>query len=718
MNKIITILLSLLLFIPFLTTAQQISVSSFDRRDNDMDARVNYPVKDQNGDVCALLKIETTQTGFVFEGGSLGIMKTEKKTGEYWVYIPWGSKRITIKHQQLGILRDYMFPVSIEKSTVYLMKLTTGTVTTIVEEAEILTEWVVISSTPEGASVYIDDKSVGKTPFSGEYIMGQHKYRIDLEMYHNDAGVFTLDANNGKQKIQVNLKPNFGSIYISSTPESGAEVILDGKPTGKSTPCTLNEILSGEHRITIKREMYYDAWQDITVEDNKTANANLTMKPAFGELDITTSPSADIYINGSKVGSGSHKERKTSGFYTVEARKVQHSSDSKKVEVTDGQTIKVDLAPLPQYGTLKIMSTPPEADIYIDGKHKGTTPITLRELLVGNYSLELKKNSYATVSKTITIRNKQTTDVNETLASGKQITISSTPSGAVLKIDDKQVGTTPYNDMLGFGSHSIKITNNTKIVSEIINITQNGKTSWSFNVSETKDYTETASNLDLDMVFIKGGSFTMGCTSEQASDCESDEKPSHKVTLSDYYIGKYEVTQAQWRAVMGSNPSNFKGNNLPVEKVSWNDIQTFITKLNQQTGKTYRLPTEAEWEFAARGGNSSRGYKYSGSNNIGSVAWYDVNSNSKTHPVGQKTDNELGIYDMSGNVWEWCSDLYGDYSSSNQTNPKGASSGSYRVLRGGSWFGSASYCRVSYRYGSNPENRRDYDGFRLVCSSD
>ena len=157
------------------------------------------------------------------------------------------------------------------------------------------------------------------------------------------------------------------------------------------------------------------------------------------------------------------------------------------------------------------------------------------------------------------------------------------------------------------------------------------------------------------------------------SDADDDERPVHSVTLSSYSIGETEVTQALWTAVMGSNPSNFKGNNLPVEKVSWNDCQTFIRKLNDLTGENFRLPTEAEWEFAARGGNRSRGYKYSGSDNLGDVAWYTDNSGDKTHAVKSKSPNELGIYDMSGNVWERCSDIFGDYHDSPQTNPKGHS---------------------------------------------
>ncbi len=218
------------------------------------------------------------------------------------------------------------------------------------------------------------------------------------------------------------------------------------------------------------------------------------------------------------------------------------------------------------------------------------------------------------------------------------------------------------------------------------------------------------------MMYVKGGTFTMGATSEQGSDAWDDEKPTHSVTVSSFYICKYEVTQALWKAVMGSNPSFFKGDNLPVEEVSWDDCQTFIRKLNALTGKNFRLPTEAEWEFAARGGNNSRGYKYAGSNNIGDVAWYDDNSGDKTHVVGTKSPNELGLYDMSGNVWEWCQDWKGSYSSVSQTNPTGASSGSDRVLRGGSWDINARLCRSSNRTDFTPGDRNFSSGLRLVLS--
>ena len=226
----------------------------------------------------------------------------------------------------------------------------------------------------------------------------------------------------------------------------------------------------------------------------------------------------------------------------------------------------------------------------------------------------------------------------------------------------------------------------------------------------------TVNGVSFEMVRVEGGTFRMGATSEQKDEAWDREKPVHSVTLSGYYIGKTEVTQVLWEAVMGINPSRFKGDYLPVENVSWDDCQEFIRKLNSMTGQNFRLPTEAEWEFACRGGNNSRGYKYSGSNNLGSVAWYDGNSGNKTHPVGTKAPNELGIYDMSGNVWEWCADWYGDYSSGAQTNPTGPYGGSNRVYRGGSWNYDVGRCRSSNRDFYYPWIRDIILGLRLALS--
>jgi len=220
----------------------------------------------------------------------------------------------------------------------------------------------------------------------------------------------------------------------------------------------------------------------------------------------------------------------------------------------------------------------------------------------------------------------------------------------------------------------------------------------------------------MQMIFVKGGCYPMGDT---FGDGDANEKPVHEVCVNDFYMGKYEVTQGQWQRIMGNNPSSFSncGDNCPVERVSWNDAQEYIRKLNSQSGKQYRLPTEAEWEYAARSGGKSE--KYAGGSDVDAVAWFANNSGSKTHPAGQKQPNGLGLYDMSGNVWEWCSDWYGKeyYSQSPRDNPGGLSSGSSRVLRGGSGDGDPRNVRAAYRLWINPEHRSSNLGFRLAASA-
>ena len=244
-----------------------------------------------------------------------------------------------------------------------------------------------------------------------------------------------------------------------------------------------------------------------------------------------------------------------------------------------------------------------------------------------------------------------------------------------------------------------------------------------FTTTNVLPTTLTLANLEANMVTVPAGSFTMGATSEQLANNGDGfsvywSQSTQQVTLSSYKICRFEVTQQLWQDVMGSNPSYFTGNlQRPVDNVSWNDCQTFITRLNQLTGKNYRLPTEAEWEYAARGGaNSTYSYIYSGGNTLNDVAWNYINSSSQTETVGTKQANALGLYDMSGNVWEWCNDWYGNYSSTAVTNPQGPAAGSSRVFRGGSWYSYGYSYRVSYRFFNNPSSRYG-SGIRLVFSS-
>ena len=335
---------------------------------------------------------------------------------------------------------------------------------------------------------------------------------------------------------------------------------------------------------------------------------------------------------------------------------------------------------------LTIRDTPSSATVLVDNKMvKGTNGVAQTTLPVGQHSFIVFCDGYD--SEEGTVKLKASTPSNLQITLSKEATQQSSVSQSVMAQQ-------PVVQPIVTNSDNISIS--------------------------VKD------GISIDMVRVEAGTFTMGATPEMEDPLDR-EKPTHQVTLTnDYYIGKYEVTQALWKAVMGKNPSYFKGDNMPVEQVSWNDCQKFISKLNKITGKTFRLPTEAEWEYAARGGKKSRGYKYSGSNNLSDVAWYD---GGETHSVGLLQPNELGIYDMSGNVWEWCQDLVGKYNSWSQTNPIGPKTVSTvrlpnnrtiiendRIIRGGSFNNDESIFHTSFRYKDGPISRLNNRGLRLVLS--
>ena len=331
-----------------------------------------------------------------------------------------------------------------------------------------------------------------------------------------------------------------------------------------------------------------------------------------------------------------------------------------------------------QSQTLTIRYTPTNATVLVDNKMvKGTNGVAQTTLPVGQHSFIVFCDGYD--SEEGTVKLKASTPSNLQITLSKEATAIQQSSVSQTIVAQQPVPETPAT---------------------------NGD-----NISiPVKD------GISIDMVRVEAGTFTMGATPEM-EDPLSDEKPTHQVTLTnDYYMGKYEVTQALWQAVMGYNSSDLNGDNLPVENVSWDECQKFISKLNSITGKTFRLPTEAEWEYAARGGKKSRGYQYSGSNNLSDVAWYKDNSGGKIHAVGSKQSNELGIYDMSGNVWEWCNDWFGSYSHSSQANPTGANSGAFRVIRGGGSGDSAGFGRLSCRLYFTPDSLGYGLGLRLVLS--
>ena len=492
-----------------------------------------------------------------------------------------------------------------------------------------------------------------------------------------DYGVEKLVSN--RTYVLVLVKPSAqnepvdagGNFYALSVQPKDAKVTVDGILQESSSDGEYSAMLPyGTHTYMVEAGGYISKSGSFSVSSGDMTPISVSLESALATISVTCpTPAVSLYVDKKSVGNAPWSGNLKEGMHLVEVKKNGYRSQQKTIQLSQQQKLDVAFGELIAIqGNLSVNYKPFGADVYVDGKKLGQSPRVFNGLLIGNHQVEVRKDGYATDKKSVTISEGQTMSISGTL--------SSTPVSS-------SNGNTSSSSLVS-GGNTISI--------------------------------PVKKGISIDMVKVEAGTFMMGATSEMENPY-SWEKPVHQVTLPhDYYMGKYEVTQALWKTVMGSNPSYFKGDDLPVEEVSWEDCQEFISKLNSMIGRKFRLPTEAEWEYAARGGKKSRGYQYGGSSNISDVAWYDGNSGSKTHPVGMKQANELGIYDMSGNVYEWCQDWKGSYVNSSQTNPTGAVSGSYRVYRGGSWYYDARYCRSSYRNSGAPGCRLNRLGLRLVLS--
>ena len=684
-----------------------------------------YDHLDGNDLPMALIKISTENISeqerlrLKFQGNLATQITKTPKTGQMWIYISAENATfINFMHPDYGTCKYYL-PEKLCDFCTYEMVLQYIPIAPVAanEPAKIQKTYFIVQSDQTDALVYIDGDMLGAKEARKLVDVGTtHTYKIECKLYHEESGSVTV---NDKTVVNKQLRPAFGYLNISSTPEQDANVWVDGDLVGV-TPIKTDKLASGTHTVRVMKDMYKMKEQSFTVTDGQTTNATLSMSANFVNVTVNTDTQSGIYVDEEYKGKGKWTGRLSDGAHIFEARKENHRTSLKSVELVLGETKTITLdAPTPINGTIDVDSSPMGATIYIDGKHYGETPNYISDILIGEHELKLTKQGCASVTKTITIKEGETLSVNEKLQTGKEISISTGQSGDKIYVDGNYLGISPVSTCLSYGSHEIKAERDGKTVSKNIEVSQvetHGRVSSTDKCELTffGNQTITVNGVSFTMIAVEGGTFKMGATSEQGGVAYDSEKPVHNVTLSDYYIGETEVTQELWQAVMGTNPSYYKGNKKPVEQVLWNDCQEFIKKLNQLTGKSFRLPTEAEWEYAARGGNKSKGYKYSGSNTIDNVAWYTSNSGSKTHDVKTKQANELGIYDMSGNVYEWCQDRYGSYSSGSQTNPTGPSSGYGRVLRGGGWSGIAVGCRVSYRFNDYPGYGDSSSGLRLA----
>ena len=449
MKKLITFLL---LIVITGSLAANISVTSFRKLENDVDARSKEPLKDPNGDPCAIIKVITSQTGFLFECDQSGIVKVEQKQSAIWIYLPSGSKRLTIEHPQLGILKDYLFPIPIKKATAYELVLSSGKVITSVVE-EINSQWLSINPIPTDAMVYVNDRFVKNGAYLARLKPGSYTYRVEAPLYYTEAGNLVI-ADTAKV-LNVELKPAFGYLSVTSEPEQEAKILVDGKLQSKTTPGTTEPLSSGEHTVQVFKEMYQPSFQKVVVEDGKTTPCNFILIPTFAEISIKAPTDATVYINNEQKGIGSWLGRLNAGVYSVEARKPNHRPAKKDIEIAAGNKQVINLQPIPIYGSLDVISTPIGATITINGKVLGTTPNTISDLIIGEYEVELSLNQHVTTIEKVLVTENQTVTLNTSLTKGQVLAINSTPSGATINIDGRDYGTTPKNLTLQKGDHSV-----------------------------------------------------------------------------------------------------------------------------------------------------------------------------------------------------------------------------------------------------------------------
>ena len=392
--------LMIYLSINVLNAQKQIIVDTFKVNVNDLDARVLNPKKDRNGALCAIIKVITKQSGFTWDSDMLGIDSTCYKNGAYWLYVPQGAQRLSIFHPELEDLRNYEYPIPIEKATVYEMILKTGKVTrTIVEN--IPNQYLVITTDPTDASVFIDDEFAGKGNYEAKMKPGSHTYRVEAPLYVTEAGKVVI--SDSKKEIAVKLKPNFGTIEVTTSPEQGAAVFIDGKNIFQTTPCKSEALLVGEHKVTIEKEWFQPETKMAKVSVGQTTTVDFTLKPTFAEVTFKLPEGASLYVDGDKKQTGNGKVRLKKGIHSVEARHESHHPEMKDIDVVAGEDQTVTLQPVPIYGSLDVESNPSGATITLNGVVKERTPQTFNNLLIGEYQVKLERKDYITVNKSITI---------------------------------------------------------------------------------------------------------------------------------------------------------------------------------------------------------------------------------------------------------------------------------------------------------------------------
>ncbi len=482
--------------------AQNIYVESFRRLDNDMDARITHARKDQNGDVCAMIKIVSTETGFTFEGGSLGIVHSEQKVAETWVWVPHKAQRMTIKHPVLGVLRDYTYPETIQKATVYEMKLTTARIETLLHPPTLDAQWLLIMAEPSEAMIYLNNRYEGTAILQKKCLPGVYDYRVEAPLHHTEAGKLTLTADK-KLEMTVRLKPRYGFVQVSTSPEEGAKILIDGKETGLLTPALSGRLESGEHTVTVVKELFQTVSRRIVVNDSLTEPLVLDMPVNYASVEVELPAEASLSINGTAAGTGKWAGRLPSGVYSFEASLGKHKPAIQEINLVSGGRNHIELKPVPITGTLDVVTHPPKASLYLNGRPVGESPASLNNLLIGDYSLTIARSGFASIQRNITIREGETTIIDEALEQAPLIRISTEPPGATVDVNGTHAGATPLQMHLGYGRHRLVITRGNLSITEHIQVEPGGAESFHFDIKEVKKI-KIVSKPDNARLFING----------------------------------------------------------------------------------------------------------------------------------------------------------------------------------------------------------------------
>ena len=459
-----------------------ISVKSFNPLPMDMTASSLQGKRiDQNGEVAALIRIVTTQTGFTFEAGALGIVDSRQETGEVWVWVPRGSRKITIKHQQLGVLRDYRYPIEIEAERTYEMVLVTGKVETIIQQTA-TEQFLVFNVTPKDAIVTVNNVPWPVVDGVAQKLVdfGEYEYRIEASDYHSDAGKVMVNDPDNKVILPVTLQPAFGFLKIEGDNGllSRSSIYIDNA-NGAEALRTAVKLGSGNHKVRVIHPKYKPYEKTVTIADNETNTLNVNLNANFSTVTLMVDDDAEIWVNNEKKGIRTWTGDLEAGNYTIECRKANHRPNSEKKTITEnmsGETFMLQ-PPTPINGSLVVSSNPPMAKITIDGKQVGETPLRINTILIGEHALRLEKEGCAPLSKTFTIEEGKTLTLNETLDTGRSIMVKTDRSGDKIYVDGDFVGETPRETPLGFGHHTIRVVRNGVKVEKEVDImesTRNG----------------------------------------------------------------------------------------------------------------------------------------------------------------------------------------------------------------------------------------------------